>query len=260
MNHTDRYRIGQIVPSSNVTMETEIPAIFRARETIAPERFTFHSSRMRMKHVVKEELAAMDADSVRCAAELSDARVDVLGYACLVAIMSMGRGYHRESEQKLAAVTAENGAPAPVVTSAGALVGALHTMGASSITLVAPYLEPLTRTVVDYIRHEGIEVGDWTALEIPDNLRVAAHDPRRLVDVVRQLDHSEADAVVLSACVQLPSLEAVEVVEQELGKPVLSASIATAYQLMRALGLPAVAPGAGHLLSGAYADAPFRTV
>lgn len=57
------YRIGQIVPSSNVTMETEIPALFRARETVAPERFTFHSSRMRMKEVTKEELEAMDADS-----------------------------------------------------------------------------------------------------------------------------------------------------------------------------------------------------
>ena len=89
------YRIGQIVPSSNTTMETEIPAMLRAREAVEPERFTFHSSRMRMKKVTKEELAAMDADSDRCAAELSDARVDVLGYACLVAIMSMGEGYHR---------------------------------------------------------------------------------------------------------------------------------------------------------------------
>ncbi|MFD7446261.1 Asp/Glu racemase [Streptomyces sp. NPDC059909] len=250
------FRIGQIVPSSNVTMETEIPALFRARESVAPERFTFHSSRMRMKHVVKEELAAMDADSGRCAAELSDARVDVLGYACLVAIMSMGHGYHRASEDKLTAITKDNGAPAPVVTSAGALVGALHTMKARSITLVAPYLKPLTRTVVDYIRNEGIEVGDHTALEIPDNLDVAAHDPRDLIPIVRALDHSDADAVVLSACVQMPSLESVEIVEQELGKPVLSASIATAHQMMRALGLPAIAPGAGHLLSGAYADAP----
>ena len=50
------YKIGQIVPSSNVTMETEIPALLRSRETIAPERFTFHSSRMRMKKVTKEEL------------------------------------------------------------------------------------------------------------------------------------------------------------------------------------------------------------
>ena len=57
------YRIGQIVPSSNTTMETEIPAMFRARESVAPERFTFHSSRMRMKKVTQEELAAMDAES-----------------------------------------------------------------------------------------------------------------------------------------------------------------------------------------------------
>ncbi len=65
------FRIGQIVPSSNVTMETEIPAMLRARESIRAERFTFHSSRMRMKKVTKEELAAMDAEvrSVRARTE-----------------------------------------------------------------------------------------------------------------------------------------------------------------------------------------------
>ena len=52
------FRIGQIVPSSNTTMETEIPAMLRAREAIRPERFTFHSSRMRMHKVTKEELEA----------------------------------------------------------------------------------------------------------------------------------------------------------------------------------------------------------
>src|SRR5262244_1245512 len=95
------YRIGQIVPSSNTTMETEIPAMLRAREAVRAERFTFHSSRMRMKKVTADELAAMDAESDRCAIELSDARVDVLGYACLVAIMSMGKGYHRISQERL---------------------------------------------------------------------------------------------------------------------------------------------------------------
>ena len=80
------YRVGLIVPSSNTTMETEIPAMLRAREQVLPERFTFHSSRMRMKQVTKSELEAMDRDSDRCALELSDARMDVMGYACLVAI------------------------------------------------------------------------------------------------------------------------------------------------------------------------------
>ena len=147
------YRIGQIVPSSNTTMETEIPAMLRAREGVLPERFTFHSSRMRMKQVTKDELARMDADSGRCALELSDARVDVLGYACLVAIMSMGRGYHRESEQRLRALTLENEAPAPVVTSAGALVQGLQALGAKKIAVLAPYMKPLTALVVDYLEH-----------------------------------------------------------------------------------------------------------
>ncbi|MEU5540135.1 Asp/Glu racemase [Streptomyces sp. NPDC020362] len=250
------YRIGQIVPSSNVTMETEIPAILRARESVAPERFTFHSSRMRMTHVTPEQLKSMDADSDRCAVELSDARVDVLGYACLVAIMSMGLGYHRTSEERLHARTAENGAPAPVVTSAGALVHGLHTLGAEKIALVAPYMRPLTRTVVEYLTHEGIEVLDYTALEIPDNLDVAAHDPAELPGIARALQYTDADAVVLSACVQMPSLGAVEEAEQLLGKPVVSAAVCTAHQMLRTLGLPAVAPGAGHLLSGAYAGTP----
>ena len=57
---TNNFRIGMIVPSSNTTMETEIPAMLRAREEIRPERFTFHSSRMRMQKVTPEELTAMD--------------------------------------------------------------------------------------------------------------------------------------------------------------------------------------------------------
>src|SRR3546814_15404194 len=102
-------RIGQSVPSSNVTIETEIPALLRAREQVAPERFTFHSSRMRMKKVTAEELAAMDRDSDRCALELSHAAVHVLGYACLVPIMSMGEGYHLVSEARLHPRSVENG-------------------------------------------------------------------------------------------------------------------------------------------------------
>ncbi|MGH8813917.1 MAG: Asp/Glu racemase, partial [Advenella sp.] len=72
------YRIGQIVPSSNTTMETEIPAMLNARRELFPnETFTFHSARMRMMSVTPEELTAMDQASDRCAIELSDARMDV---------------------------------------------------------------------------------------------------------------------------------------------------------------------------------------
>ncbi|MEQ3625845.1 MAG: maleate isomerase [Celeribacter sp.] len=233
-------------------METEIPALLRARETVAPERFTFHSSRMRMKKVTKEELAAMDADSDRCAYELSDAKVDVMGYACLVAIMSMGHGYHVTSSHRLHEVTRDNDAPAPVVTSAGALVDGIKAIGAKKVAVVAPYMIPLTEMVVDYIRNEGIEVVTWRALEIPDNLAVAAHDPMNLPGIVADMDIGEVDAVVLSACVQMPSLPAVSTVEAQVGKPVLTAAIATTWSMLKALDLDTRVPGGGTLLSGAY--------
>ncbi|WP_456237874.1 maleate cis-trans isomerase family protein [Mangrovicoccus ximenensis] len=246
------YRIGQIVPSSNITMETEIPALLRAREMVAPERFTFHSSRMRMKHVTKEELAKMDADSDRCALELSDAGVDVMGYACLVAIMSMGHGYHRTSAERLTEVTRGNEMPAEVITSAGALVEGLKAMGAKKIAVVAPYMKPLTEMVVDYIRNEGFEVVDYRALEIQNNLDVAAHDPMNLPSIVAGMDTAEADVIVLSACVQMPSLPAVTTVEAQSGKPVLTAAVATTWSMLKALDLPTRVPGGGALLSGAY--------
>jgi maleate isomerase len=248
------YRIGQIVPSSNTTMETEIPAMLTARQGIRPEdRFTFHSSRMRMKTVAKEELAAMDGESDRCALELSDARMDVIGYACLVAIMSMGHGYHNKSQERLRGRTAENGAEAPIVTSAGALVNGLRAMRAKRIAIVTPYMKPLTKMVVDYIAAEGFEVLDSVALEIADNLAVGRHDPTRLPGIVSNMNFANADVIILSACVQMPSLAAVAQVEAQTHKPVLTASIATTYEMLKALKLDPVVPGAGALLSGAYA-------
>ncbi len=246
------YRVGLIVPSSNVTMETEIPAMLRARESVEPERFTFHSSRMRMKEVTPEQLVAMDNDSDRCAVELSDAAVDVMGYACLVAIMSRGLGYHCTSQERLSRITAEEGSPASVVTSAGALIDALHLMGAAKVAIITPYMLPLTKKVVEYIEHQGFEVTDYVALEIPNNLEVGAQDPMNLTRIIHDLDHSEADVVILSACVQMPSLEAVQVVQDAIGKPVISAAIATTYFLLKEMGLKTYVPGAGALLSGAY--------
>ncbi len=252
MTQKTQFRIGQIVPSSNTTMETEIPAMLRAREAVEPERFTFHSSRMRMQKVTQEELAAMDRDSDRCALELADARVDVLGYACLVAIMSMGHGYHRVSQARLHQRTIDAGGPAPVVTSAGALVDGLKTIGAKRISLLAPYMKPLTKMVIDYIENEGIEVVDSISLEIPDNLDVGRQNPLAPVEITRKLNLQGVDAVVASACVQMPSLPSVQLIEDRIGMPVLSSSIATTFMMLKKLGLKTYAPGFGSLLSGRY--------
>jgi maleate isomerase len=244
------YRIGQIVPSSNTTMETEIPAMLHAREAILPERFTFHSSRMRMHKVTKEELVAMNAEGKRCAAELADARVDVMSTACLVAIMAMGPGYHRETETQLAEVARANQCFAPVMTSAGALIEGLKILKARRISLMAPYMRPLTDLVVKYIENEGIEVIDSLCFEIPDNLEVGKRDPMQLVDDVRSLNTKGADVVVASACVQMQSLPAIKTIEEMLGIPTVSTAVCTVRRMLDHLELEPTVPGVGALLAG----------
>jgi maleate isomerase len=241
-----------IVPSSNTTMETEVPEMLRRREAASSgsERFTFHSSRMAMRRVSPEELARMDAESDRCAAELSDARCDALAYACLVAIMAAGPKYHLAAAQRLSRTASENGCSAPVITSAGALVDGIHAIGARRVAVIAPYLRPLTQLVIDYLTDFGIEVVDSVSLEVADNLEVGRLDPMALPSVAERLDLSQADALVLSACVQMPSLPAIEQTEQRFGLPVLSAAAATVHQILTRLGVSPEVPAAGALLSG----------
>ena len=236
-------RVGQIVPSSNTTMEAEVPEFLRRfAEDRSDIEWTFHSARMRMKHVRKEELAAMDADSHRCARELADAPIDVTGYACLVAIMAMGHGYHRVSEETLARIAAAEGRPFPVVTSAGALVDELKLAGHRRVALLMPYSDELSRTVVEYIENEGITVVESRNFRVVDNQEVGRIPGERLLGALREMDPSRVDAVVLSACVQMPSIGALDEARRLVSVPVTSTAECTARSMLRALGMVQSAP------------------
>ena len=148
-----------------------------------------------------EALAAMNAQGERCAAELADAECDVLAYACLVAVMAGGRGAHQQAEATLRAAA---GGRTPVVTSAGALI-------------------------------DGIQVVDAVSLNVTDNRAVGRLDPRNPLGHLERLDLRRAEALVLSACVQMPSLAGIEAAEALTGLPTLSAATATAAALLAAL-------------------------
>lgn len=245
------HHIGLIVPSSNLTMETELPRMLAAREAELPgDRFVFHSSRMRMRHVTPEELRGMNAQTERAARELADARPHVVATACLVAIMAQGPGYHCVAEAEISSALSAEHADAPVVSSAGALLSAIEALGAKRVAIITPYMKALTAQVVGYIEDAGTEVVDALSLEVPDNLVVARLDPADLREHWRRLDLRRADALVLSACVQMQSLASIQHVEDEAELPVLSAATSTAYRILTELGLPPVVPRAGSLLSG----------
>ena len=133
-----------------------------------------------------------------------------------------------------------------------ALIEGLNALGAKKVAIITPYMKSLTELVTGYIESEGIEVMDAISLEIPNNLEVGALDPMALVQTVKRLSVANVDAVVLSACVQMPSLPALAPVQERMDVPVLSTAAATVFQILRSLDLHAPIAQAGDLLSGRY--------
>ena len=185
---------------------------------------------------------AVQSNVHRCDIRQRQRGVDGPGYGIFVLEPLISPGYsptHSRGER--------NG-----IAQAGALVDGLHAIGAKRVSIIAPYMLPLTRLVIDYIESEGIEVIDSISLEIHDNLAVGALDPRAPAELWRQLNVKGADAIVASACVQMPSLAAVPMIEAASGLPVVSSAVCTTYALLKSMGLERRVPGAGTLLSGRY--------
>ena len=122
-----------------------------------------------------------------------------------------------------------------MITSAGALIDGILALDAERVALIAPYAPPLTAKVVAYLADAGIHVVDAVSLNVTDNRAVGRLDPRNPLGHLERLDLRRAEALVLSACVQMPSLAAIEAAEDLTGLPTLSAATATAAALLVAL-------------------------
>lgn len=83
-------------------------------------------------------------------------------------MVAQGPGTHTGSEQVIADAAPSNGHPAPVTSSAGALVRTLHDMGARKVAMITPYMKPLTRMVMEYIEGSGITVLDARESLVPE--------------------------------------------------------------------------------------------
>jgi len=66
---------------------------------------------------------------------------------------------------------------------------------------------------------------------------------------VKRLNTANVDVVVLSACVQMQSIPAIQKAQDMLGIPVTSTSVCTVRNMLDLLGLEAATPGYGKLLA-----------
>jgi maleate isomerase len=242
-------RLGVLVPSTNNMLE-------RDAHIVLPPTVTAHFARMKYDRMEMDPLAALSRHAPVAASLLADAHVDAIGFGCTTGSLLGGLGYDR---QIIAMIEQASGVPA--TTTSSALIEALKELGARRVALVTPYVDQLNQRVIAFLAANGIEVDGSVGFGIPDPDGIPLIKPADTADVARQVNSDRVDAVFLS-CTALRGIEAIDLLGDELGKPVLSSNQVTYWKLLRLLKTPVeLDSGAARLLClESQAAAPVRKV
>ena len=228
-------RIGLLVPSSNTTVE---PEFYRA----LPKSVTLHTARLFLTRIAPDAILGMVEDMEKQAKLLASADVDVIVLGATAPSFLNGLGYDRELIAKLEAATGKR-----ATTTSTALVEAIRHIGAKRVVLGSAYDEKVNGIAAAFLRASGLDVADMAGLALVDNLVVGRLSSDTAYDLAMKVNRPDVDAIVLS-CTNWQTMDAIEKIERETGKPVISTTQATIWAALRAIGHTEPIQGYGRLL------------
>ena len=228
-------RIGLLVPSSNTTIE---PEFYRA----LPSGVTLHVARLFLTQIQPASILDMVRDLETQSRNLASADVDVIVLGATAPSLLKGLGYDRELIKIIETTTGKR-----ATTTSTALIEALRYLGVWRIVLGSAYDEKVNAIAKSFLEANGVEVVAAHGLGLVDNLAVGRLDVSSAHQLARTIDRPDAEAIVL-ACTNWKTMDAIERLERELGKPVVSTTQVSLWAALRAIGGIDGVPGYGRLL------------
>jgi len=232
-----RARIGGLWPADGVR-DAELWQFLPKGVSLHLTRTGAPQSEMTVKNVRAE---GESPELIAAARLLATIRLDCIAYLCTSASFVGGPGFDQQIVRGL-----EEATGLPATTTSTAMLRALHALDVHRIAAVAPYPEPVTERLVDFLAGESVEVVRWASMGLGLGTQIGEVTPAELYRLVRETDHPDAEAVFIS-CTNLPTVEIIEALEQDLGKPVLSANQVTLWHSLILAGVRAPMAGLGKL-------------
>ncbi len=134
----------------------------------------------------------------------------------------------------------------PFLAAFGSVIAALRRLGVGRIALGAPYAEATTLQGRALLEVHGVEVVRHGRLENVAN--IYDETAERAYALARKVDAREAEAVFISG-VGLETMSVLEMLEQDLVKPVISSVAALTRAGLRAVKVAEAIRGDGRLLT-----------
>jgi maleate cis-trans isomerase len=131
------------------------------------------------------------------------------------------------------------------ITAFGSVLAAFEHLNVRRIAYATPYNEETTLQGKRHLEEHGIEVVNHGQLANVRN--IYEENDERAYAIARAVDRPDAEAIFLSG-VGMPTLDALQALENDLGKPVISAASAMMWNALRVAGIRHPQPGYGRLL------------
>ncbi len=230
-----RARIGVIVPSLNSVVEPDF-------HTLAPVGVQFFVTRLSLPHDGPDELRAMAGEAGRAAGMLADLEPDLIMFHCTAATMVPDT-----TRADAIAADIERAADCPASVTANSVVGAFRSLGVRTVAIVAPYMPAVVDGEAAFLSAHGIEVLARRPLGLRAQEFVGISPSEWRKHAVELAAECDPDAVFLS-CANVRTLELIDDLERELGKPVVTSNQAAFWGAVRACGVTEAMDGYGRLL------------
>lgn len=234
-------RFGALVPPGNVAVERETPYFL-------PGDVQMHISRLWRPPATQPTLESLGGllDSAEpSAATLVQLQPEVIVFYCTSASFIRGVGEDLKLAERISAATG-----IPVITTSTAVVRALQRLEAKKVFVLTPYQQNLNDLETQFLAGNGFETS-LQSFFYEDFRQIRTTTPVGIIEKLRQhaAEIEEADSIFIS-CTNLHCLEAVEAIEAEFARPVVTSNQASLWAVMEHMGLKAL-HGGGSLLDGA---------
>jgi maleate isomerase len=172
---------------------------------------------------------------------LPESRLDVVAYSCTSGTVVIG--YDAVAANIRAARPG-----IPCVTPITAGLAAFEALGVGRVAVLTPYVDEVNQPMVRYLQEHGLDVVALTTFGMADDNHMAKLPPEAIHAAALEADRAEAEALFIS-CTAIRAVDALEGIERDLGKPVVSSIQALYWQSLRLAGYADPVPGHGRLLA-----------
>lgn len=234
-----RARLGILVPPGNPTLEPEVVQL-------TPKGVSSHFTRM----VATGETGSHSGQDERNRTQIVhlDENVALLALVKpgVIALGHTATSYTLgvDGEARLVGEMSERWR-IPFITAFGSVVAALRHLGVRRIAYGTPYNEQTTLQGKAHLEAYGFDVVSFAVL--PGVRNIYDESSERAYGLGRRVDAARADVVFLSG-VGMPTLDAIDLLERDLGKPVISSVAAMMWHALDIVGVREPVQGAGRLL------------